>query len=121
MTIPNLFVPTRLPTSKPVKYDYSSGAGNPATMGPSLPPAKASASSPSTDDELLEERRQFLEWLGNFLFLKSGKKMTLKHAQMIIQRHYVDLYANLKNLDNVNKVFRRNLDDELKMLNASSR
>lgn len=84
-------------------------------MGPSLPPAKASASSPSTDDELLEERRQFLEWLGKFFFLNSGKKMTLKHAQMIIQTHYVDLYDDLKNLDNVNKVFRRNLEEVQRM------
>ena len=114
MTIPNLFVSTRLPTSKPVKYDYSSGAGNPATMGPSLPPAKASASSPSTDDELLEERRQFLEWLGKFFFLNSGKKMTLKHAQMIIQKHYVDLYEN-PNLDDVLKKIKENLDEVQRM------
>lgn len=54
-----LFVPTSMPTMRPVRYEYSGGAGGPGTTGPALPPEKSKGGE-KTYKEVLKDKEDLV-------------------------------------------------------------
>lgn len=54
-----LFVPTSMPTLRPVRYEYSGGAGGPGTTGPALQPEKSKGGE-KTYKEVLEDKEDLV-------------------------------------------------------------
>lgn len=108
-----LFVPTSMPTLRPVRYEYSGGAGGPGTTGPALQPEKSKGGE-KTYKEVLEDKEDLAEDLTARIF---DQRQTLEKDLELseVQRARIKAKAKVE-MDNLKKNLQGIMEKEIQRL-----